>query len=847
MSQMTAAEGLTTAEAAARLRQVGPNTIASRPQVRLVTRLVNQLRDPLLIVLLGAAVLTVAIGDLSDAAVIMVVVLANTTVGVVQELRADRAITALTHLSAPRARVIRDGTEVEVPSAEVVPGDLLVLAEGDLVAADGEIVESAALLVDESSLTGESVPVDKNPAAAESPDHRVSAGTVVVRGRGRVVATATGQDSATGRLGALLNVAASVTPLQRRLRRLSRLLAGAALVLCLLVAVLALLRGQPWDLVTVTAVSLMVAAVPESLPAVIVLSLALGASRMAAHHAIVRRLPAVETLGSVSVIATDKTGTLTEGRMVAVRLWTPVGTARCTGTGYAPVGSILRDGRAVAADEAPDLAELLRAAVLCSDATLTPPSAGQPDWQVLGDPTEGALLAAGGRLGLSGPELSAGAPRVLEFPFDSVRKRMTTVHRSGDAFEVITKGAPELMLRPEVISGDPATLQRAATAVHDLAADGLRVLAVAHRIAPRVPQAVEEAEWDLRLLGLVGIADPAKASARATLAVVRRAGIDLVLVTGDHPATARAIARDVGLADDGAELVDARNLVDGEPLGRAKVIARSTPEQKVALIEARQRSGEIIAMIGDGVNDGPALRRADIGVAMGRRGTEVARQAADLVLADDELGTLVTAVGEGRRIYANVRRFLLFGLSGGAAEIAVMLLGPFLGMPVPLLPAQILWINLLTHGLTGVSLGAEPAEPQAMTRPPRPPTQSILGNNLWRRILRIAVLLTAVSLAAGLWAISHDSAWQTMVFLTLGFSQLGVALALRARPRTWTNPSLIVAVVVAGLLQVVGVYVPILADVLGTEPLPLTDFAVALGLSVAGYAGVHLDRRLHPR
>ncbi len=333
MSPTAATGGLTTAEAGARLRRVGPNTIANAPRVRLGTRIVNQLRDPLLIVLLGAAVLTIVIGDLSDAVVIVAVVVANTTVGVVQEVRADRAITALTALSAPRARVLRDGAEAEVPAAEVVPGDLLVLAEGDLVPADGEVLESAALLVDESSLTGESVPVDKSPGAEEDQGRRVSAGTVVVRGRGRAVATATGQDSATGHLTALMNVAAPITPLQRRLRTLSRLLAGAALVLCLLVAILALLRGQPWDLVTVTAISLMVAAVPESLPAVIVLSLALGASRMAAHHAIVRSLPAVETLGSVSVIATDKTGTLTEGRMVATQLWTPTGSARCTGTG----------------------------------------------------------------------------------------------------------------------------------------------------------------------------------------------------------------------------------------------------------------------------------------------------------------------------------------------------------------------------------------------------------------------------------------------------------------------------------------------------------------------------------
>ncbi len=319
-----------------------------------------------------------------------------------------------------------------------------------------------------------------------------------------------------------------------------------------------------------------------------------------------------------------------------------------------------------------------------------------------------------------------------------------------------------------------------------------------------------------------------------------------MLITGDHHATARCIAREVGLATKRL-----RSSTRGARRTRRSVepgvVARATPEQKVAIVSARQRAGQAVAMIGDGVNDGPALRRADIGVAMGRRGTEVARQAADLVLADDELATLVTAIAEGRRIYANVRRFLLFGMSGGAAEILVMLIGPFLGMPLPLLPAQILWINLLTHGLTGVSLGAEPAEAHVMSQPPRPPEQSVLGDSLWKRILRIAVLLAGVSLAAGIWAQYRGAEWQTMIFVTLGFSQLGVALALRARPRTWSNPFLIAAVAAAALLQLAGVYVPFLAEVLGTEPLPATDLAVAAALSVAGYVGIHLDRRVHPR
>ncbi|HEX5384474.1 MAG TPA: HAD-IC family P-type ATPase, partial [Propionibacteriaceae bacterium] len=376
-----------------------------------------------------------------------------------------------------------------------------------------------------------------------------------------------------------------------------------------------------------------------------------------------------------------------------------------------------------------------------------------------------------------------------------------------------------------------------------------RVLAVAGGEALRRPTSADEAESNLQLLGLVGIADPPKPSARATIAAFRTAGITPILITGDHPATAGAIAAEVGIAAKADEVVDGRQLAsdDQDRLLRAPVVARATPEQKLAIIDARQRAGEIVAMTGDGVNDGPALRHADIGVAMGRRGTEVARQAADLVLADDELSTMVAAISEGRRIYANVRRFLLFGMSGGAAEIMVMLMGPFLGMPLPLLPAQILWINLLTHGLTGVALGAEPVDKGVMRRPPRPPAESVLGAGLWKRILRIAVLITAVTLAVAIWGLMTGREWQTMAFLTLGTMQLSVAVALRGRPGTRENPLLLVAVGAAWLLQLAAVYVPPLARLLGTQPLPLLDLAVVAGLSLLGYAGIRLDRKLHPR
>jgi Ca2+-transporting ATPase len=848
--QVTSTFGLSMAEARSRLTEVGPNAVVTQHRVRLIRRIGNQLRDPMILLLLAAVILTVSIGDFTDAAVIAMVIVVNTTVGVIQEVRADRAVTALASLSAPRARVIRDGRQHEIAAADLVPGDALVLAEGDLVAADAELVESAALLVDESSVTGESVPVEKAVKSADrAADDHLPAGTVVVRGRGIATVTATGADSTIGRMAALLDTGPQITPLQRRLRDLSRILAVIVAILCVAIAIIGLIRGEPLELMAVMAISLAVAAVPESLPAVITLSLALGARRMADRHAIVRELPAVEALGSVTVIATDKTGTITEGRMVVQQAWTPEGQATIGGTGYGLGGDVATNGRAVTAVNAADLAALLKAAALCTDATIQPPDSEHPEGLIMGDPTEAALITAAEKLGLQHAALVADSPRVDEFPFDSLRKRMTTVHRQPTGYLIVCKGAPEFLLHSDLVSTDDAMVQTALAKADEYAGLGLRVLAVVAGESSHRPASATEAESNLQLLGLIGIADRAKPSARATISAFRKAGITPILITGDHPATAGAIATEVGITAGLDQVVDGRlaSPDDQDRLLLSTAVARATPEQKLAIIDARQRAGEIVAMTGDGVNDGPALRHADIGVAMGRRGTEVARQAADLVLADDELSTMVTAVSEGRRIYANVRRFLLFGMSGGAAEIMVMLAGPFLGMPLPLLPAQILWINLLTHGLTGVALGAEPADEAVMRRPPRPPAESVLGAGLWKRILRIAVLITAVTLAVALWGLMTGREWQTMAFLTLGTMQLGVAIALRGRPGTWENPFLLVAVGAAWLLQLAAVYLPPLATLLRTQPLPLLDLVVVAGLSLLGYAGIRLDRKLHPR
>jgi Ca2+-transporting ATPase len=848
--------GLTSQEAAARLGEYGPNRVLGRRRVHPVRRVAGQLSDPLSLVLLVAAALTVITGDHADAVIISVVVVANTTVGVVQEIRADGAIRALSALAAPTARVVRDGRAVPVPATDLVPGDLLELGEGDVVPADADLLEGAALLIDEAALTGESVPVGKQIGGASG---RLQAGTVVVRGRAVAQVTATGADSATGRIAALMDTRPTQTPLQRKLAGLGRRLALLTSALCLVVMAQGLISGQPLELMVITAISLAVAAVPESLPAVVTLALALGARRMAARRAIVRRLPAVETLGAITVIATDKTGTLTSGTMVAEALWTSEGEASVTGSGYSPAGDVVTDAGRVTVESGPRaMLDLITSAALCCDARLMRPTTtggedgpadGEDDsadgWTALGDPTEAALLALAAKVGVNVDRLVTELPRVAELPFDSERGRMTTVHREpcGGLF-VACKGAPEVLLQPEVVDADPILLAAAQQRTAGYAADGYRVLAVASRHR-RDPAGADGWESGLHLLGLIAIADPPRRAAAGTVAACRAAGITPVLITGDHVATARAIAVRVGLAGPTDQIVSGAELGDGQVPDPtvARVFARTTPEQKLAVVQAWRDAGHVVAMTGDGVNDGPALHRADIGVAMGRRGTEVARQAADLVLADDDLATVVSAVEEGRRVYANVRRFLLYGLSGGVAEIVVMLLGPFLGLSLPLLPAQILWINLLTHGVPGVAFGAEPAAPDVMRRPPRRPEQSVLGDGLWQRIGRSGGTVAASTLAVACWGLATDRPWQSMAFFTLAAAQLAVGLGVRARPGTWSNPALLIAVVVAFSAQVAALYLPALNNLLGTRALTGTEVGLACLAAIPGYLVARFDRR----
>lgn len=808
-ARSSASGGLTAAEARRRLLEEGPNELPRPAGEGLLTRVGEQLRDPMILLLLAAAVLTLVLRDWSNTLIIAAVVVFNTAAGVVQQVRAEQAIAALDELVAPVARVRREGTLVEVPASEVVRGDLAEVSAGDVVPADGRLVTGWMLQVDESQLTGESVPVEVADGG------ELVGGTRVTRGRGTFVVTRTGEHSGIGRIAALtLGAVSRRTPLQDRLRRLSRALVVGVGSLTLVVVAMGILGGRDGAEMLVVGLSLAVAAVPESLPAVVTVALALGARRMARRNAVVRSLPAVETLGSVSVVATDKTGTLTEGRMLAEHVWTPEATHEVSGTGYAPVGAI--EG---AQDDAL-LPRLLRAVVLCNDARL------QRDgdlWAVAGDPLEGALLALGAKGGHPQDETAATWPRVGERPFDHASRHMVTWHRDASGRGLTAcKGAPEAVLAivrpgPEV---QLATEQAAA-----LAAAGHRVIAVADD---------DTRGGQLELLGLVAVGDPPRAEASGVVQALRSAGVRLVLVTGDHAGTAESVARRVGLAGAGDRAVEGHELEEGTASHHGlTVVSRVKPEQKVGIVRALQDDDEVVAMLGDGVNDAPALRAADIGVAAGRGGTEVARQASDLVLMDDDLATVVAAVEEGRRIFANVRVFLVYAISGGLAEVAVMMAGPLIGLPLPLLPAQILWINLLTHGLTGVAFGAEPTDPHDMSRPPRPRAESVLDGPARVALVVATVALSVTALVVGATAAGGVADRRTAVFLTLGLGQLGVALALRARgPRRLRERRLELAVAAAAALQLAGVYLPGAEALLDTTRLPWTTAAAACAVAV---------------
>src|SRR5574340_1154676 len=842
--------GLATAEAQKRAVHFGPNEIRERAQRGPWRMLLDQFADFMILVLLLAAVISGIVGDVKDTIAIVVIVALNAVIGFIQEFRAERAMAALKALAATTARVLRDGQVMDIPASGVVPGDVVLLEAGNVAPADMRLLETAQLKVDEATLTGESVTVEKHSRAleqAELPlgDRRNMAykGTVASHGRGRGIVVATGMATELGKIAALLEQDGELrTPLQKRLAQFGKRLALAALAICAIVFMVCVLRGESAVLMFLTAVSLAVAAIPEALPAVVTISLALGARKMVKKHALVRRLPAVETLGSVTYICSDKTGTLTQNKM--------------------KMEAVFADGRLLPAGaKAPAVAPwplLFRALALNNDARRS-----RQD-RVSGDPTEVALFLAALDAGCDKEVLEAEAPRLKELPFDSERKRMTTLHRAESGVIAFTKGAPESVLEccDRVLGREgEADIARQVIleAAERMAADGLRVLAVACRSWTALPEAddPQQIEAGLTFLGLVGLMDPPRHEAEEAVSLCRSAGITPVMITGDHPATARAIAQRVGIIDGGggvmtgAELSRLSQEEFEAQVRQVRVYARVDPEQKIRIVRALQKQGEFVAMTGDGVNDAPALKRADIGVAMGKGGTAVAREASALVLLDDNFATIVAAVREGRRIFDNIRKFIKYTMTSNAGEIWTIFLAPFLGLPIPLLPIHILWINLVTDGLPGLALTAEPAERNVMQRPPRRPDESIFARGLWQHMVWVGLLMGGVALFTQACAMQAGSAhWQSMVFTVLTLSQMGHVLAIRSeREPLWrtgllSNRPLLGAVLLTFALQMATLYVPLLNPIFKTEPLGGKELAFCLLLSAVVYCAVEVEKWL---
>jgi Ca2+-transporting ATPase len=845
----SSAQGLTTAVAKQRLAEYGPNIIPEKRRRSLFKILLGQFSDFMILVLLAAALISGFIGDPQDTIAILVIVLLNAVIGAIQEFRAERAVAALREMSAPEAHVERDGQRVTLAAADLVPGDMVMLQAGDIVPADLRLLQVEEMLADESALTGESTPVNKQSGVINESD--LSAGdrlniafksSLVTSGAGRGVVVATGLDTEIGHIAQLLHAEAGVkTPLQKRLTRFGRYLALAVLAICAVVFTAGLLQGQPVLLMFLTAVSLAVAAIPEALPAVITISLALGARKLARHHALVRNLPAVETLGSVTWICADKTGTLTQNRMTA-ELFFFAGEQHESLPGPEADGLSTELGQAMALNN--DIAE--------------------KDGKPAGEPTELALFEAAYKAGFDKDELLQIKPRLDVIPFDSQRKLMTTMHRSSAGVIAYIKGAPESVLplcsnTPE--PGEAAAFDAEAMLVEAsrLADEGYRVLAFARREFGAMPQQLDAAsiEKDLTFVGLVALIDPPRPEVPQAVADCQTAGITPVMITGDHPGTAMAIARRLGITQDKAALLSGDDLADLSDeqfalvVESIRVYARVTPEQKLRIVKALQLNGEFVAMTGDGVNDAPALKRAGIGVAMGQKGTDVAREASDMVLLDDDFTTIVRAIKAGRAIFDNIRKFIKYTMSSNSGEIWTLFLAPFLGLPIPLLPIHILWINLITDGLPGLALTAEPAEKGIMQRAPRPPEENIFAHGMWQHIVWVGLFIAGISIAAMAWAIARDVAyWQTIVFTVLTVSQLFHSLAVRSETESlfriglFSNLPMLGAVIVTLLLQLAVIYLPALNDIFHTRPLPVFDLAVCLALSSLVLFAVEIEKWL---
>lgn len=863
--------GLSSVEAADRLLEYGRNELIEARKKSVIIMFLDQFKDFMIIVLIAAAVISGIIGEIADTIAIVVIVILNAVIGFIQEYRAEKAMRALKQMSAPTAMALRDNNIVNISASELVPGDIVMLESGVIVPADMRLNEAAQLKIEEAALTGESVPVEKTVETLRDKSVPVGdrnnmafKGTTVTYGRGKGIVISTGMQTELGKIATLIQKEEEVkTPLQKRLAKFGQRLGITVLAICAIVFITGLLRGEAPLLMFLTAVSLAVAAIPEALPAVVTISLALGAKKMVRQNALVRKLPAVETLGSVTYICSDKTGTLTLNKMSVEEIYVNGGITK---------GSELRDMKTSVPGsyEDPDkkldspLRSFLVAMALNNDTVL------DKDNNVMGDPTEVALYELADKKGFRKNVLEEKFPRVHEIPFDSERKCMTTFHGLNNwegnktaisftkgAFEDILAKSTHILSESGVAELDDSIRQDLKSVNQDMANDGLRTLAFAMRKWEKIPEEIlpDTVENNLTFIGFAGLMDPPREEAKEAVSICRTAGIKPVMITGDHPLTAKTIARKIGIISDGDGVMTGQELNEmpleefEEHVGRVRVYARVAPEQKIKIVRALQDKGEFTAMTGDGVNDAPALKRADIGVAMGITGTDVSKESSHMILLDDNFATIVKAIKEGRRIFDNIRKFIRYTMTSNSGEIWTIFLPPFLGLPIPLLPIHILWINLVTDGLPGLALAAEPAEKGIMNKPPRHPQESIFAQGLGYHLFWVGLLMGSVSIFTQAWFMkSSDTHWQTMVFTVLSLSQMGHVLAIRSESESlfrlglFTNKPLLGAVLLTFILQMGTIYIPVLNPVFRTTPLTAGELAITLLLSSIVFIAVEIEK-----
>jgi len=875
--------GLTNDEAALRLKRYGPNRLEQARGRTNFAILVDQFKSLIVLLLVAAAGVALAMGDRIEAGAILVVVVLNATIGFLTEWKAAQTLTALQKQTVRIARVVRDGVERQLPAAELVPGDLVVLEAGARVPADGRIIESVRLQLEEAALTGESKAVSKSTAliaeAAAALGDRINLafmGTTITDGRGQLLVTGTGVTTEMGKIGALIdNAKSNDTPLEKKLSRLGRLLLVIVLVLCAVIVFAGWLRGHSFLYMLEVGISLAIAAVPEGLPAVATMTLALGMQRMARMGALIRRLPAVETLGSTTVICTDKTGTLTRNEMTVSAFVLDSRRIDVTGAGYSPVGGFQENGQPVDPRADTHLSLALRVGVLCNDAKVT--HADGKD-AVLGDPTEAALIVVAEKAGLKEDALEAEFPRISEQPFDSATKRMVTVHRTQQGGLIaFVKGSPATLLAASVsqFRADGVTPLTSEDRTHfeklNLAGAALRVLALAYRdLREGQSETGADVTKDLIFVGLVGMTDPLREEAKAAIATCREAGIRSVMITGDQQITAAEIARQLGIDRDlngqPLRVVHARELSNLDAAGwqrtvkGAAVFARVSPKHKLQIVEALQAQGQIVAMTGDGVNDAPALKKADIGVAMGIKGTEVAKETADMVIVDDNFATIVHAVEQGRIIYANILRFIRYLFSCNLAEILTVFTALMIGWPLPLGALQILWLNMITDIFPALALALEPSAPGMMSQPPHDPKAPLLPARLlimisWQGVLLAAVTLLAFFLGMRMYGTEDEGLKHaiTVTFMTLALAQVVHVFSSRSETRSafdarlFKNGWLWGAVALCILLQLAAVYVPFLRSILDTVPLGANDWGVVAGCALLPLAIVEIVKLVQRR